>query len=136
MKVMLETASRRPGWPVGAVIAAVVWALLGGGAVYAQQTMGMHESLCLFKKITGVPCPTCGFTRGVLAMLGGDIIGGWLCNPLLFTALMLMLVAVLFRAFFARRLRFVMNRRERTAAWAVIVALSLSNWAYVIFFVG
>jgi len=35
----------------------------------------------LFKRVTGVPCPSCGTTRSVLSILKGDVLEGILWNP-------------------------------------------------------
>lgn len=37
--------------------------------------------VCLFKQVTGIPCPSCGTTRSVLSILKGDILEGILWNP-------------------------------------------------------
>ncbi len=37
---------------------------------------------CMFKNVTGVPCPSCGSTRAVLAIWRGDAVGALLINPL------------------------------------------------------
>lgn len=47
---------------------------------------------CLFKKVYGIPCPACGSTRAVLALMNGDLKKSFLLNPdglLLFFVLLL-----------------------------------------------
>lgn len=47
--------------------------------------MGFSEpesTICLFKNVTGIACPSCGTTRSVLAIFGGDISSAWFINPL------------------------------------------------------
>lgn len=39
-------------------------------------------NICLFKSATGIPCPSCGSTRSIMAMLHGDFWSGLLINPL------------------------------------------------------
>lgn len=39
-------------------------------------------SACLFKTITGYPCPGCGGTRVAYALLHGDFLDALLINPL------------------------------------------------------
>ena len=37
---------------------------------------------CVFHALTGVPCPACGSTRAVLALLTGDLRAAFAFNPL------------------------------------------------------
>ena len=38
--------------------------------------------VCIFKHITGIPCPSCGATRAVMLLMRGDVIGSILTNPI------------------------------------------------------
>jgi len=50
---------------------------------YKQGPLNEGESgVCLFKRITKIPCPSCGSTRSVVSLLKGDIIGAVMWNPL------------------------------------------------------
>ena len=51
--------------------------------------------LCPFKLLTGMDCPTCGTTRGVAALLNGDISSAWSYNPLSFVVALLFVTALL-----------------------------------------
>ncbi|HOC43426.1 MAG TPA: DUF2752 domain-containing protein [Thermoanaerobaculales bacterium] len=89
---------------------------------------------CLFRSITGVPCPSCGATRSVLALLDGDVPGALLLNPLVFAASIAFLaggvVAPLWawRRCPAPRLAHPLPRSIRLG----LVALILLNWAWLI----
>lgn len=37
--------------------------------------------VCMFKQVTNIPCPSCGSTRAVLAMVHGDVLGSLTWNP-------------------------------------------------------
>ncbi len=39
-------------------------------------------SLCMFKNTTGIPCPACGTTRGIMQLFHGEIWNAILANPL------------------------------------------------------
>ncbi|MEP7169551.1 MAG: DUF2752 domain-containing protein [Bacteroidota bacterium] len=41
-----------------------------------------EKNICLFKAITGFPCPSCGSTRAAVALLHGDFSGSLWWNPL------------------------------------------------------
>ena len=38
-------------------------------------------SVCLFKEITGLPCPSCGTTRSVLLLFHGEVLAALMTNP-------------------------------------------------------
>lgn len=38
--------------------------------------------VCLFRHVTGIPCPSCGSTRSVLSLIHGNIAGALKMNPL------------------------------------------------------
>jgi len=114
----------------------LVWLGLVGLDVLLQHYHGDYrgpaEPLCLVRRLTTLPCPTCGTTRGVLAMLGGQMVRAWLYNPLVFTLAGLAALDTLGRAIFARRVELVLSPTARRWAWFLIFVLALGNWAYVI----
>lgn len=55
---------------------------------------GGHASFCLFKELTGIPCPACGTTRAVVSLLSGDMSNAFLYNPC--AVLLVLLIAVQF----------------------------------------
>lgn len=46
--------------------------------------------VCPLRRLTGVPCPFCGMTTGVLALSQGDVVASLAANP----AALLLVVAV------------------------------------------
>jgi len=109
---------------------------LGVAAVLLSAHLDRPVELCLIKRFTGVACPTCGFSRGVLCLLCGQIGQAWLCNPLLFSVLALFVAATGIRILFARSLRIRLTRTECAIAWLLAAILLAANWAYVIFYIG
>ena len=136
MKLELTRVSRRPPWPLWAVVVAGVWALLVAVGATIEHAYHADVSLCAFRRLTGLPCPTCGMTRGVLALLGGHPLSAWMLNPLCFTVLALWAAALVTRCGFRRRLHVILTNRQRRAAYLAAGAALLANWAYVIAFVG
>ncbi|MHC4992918.1 MAG: DUF2752 domain-containing protein, partial [Planctomycetota bacterium] len=67
--IRIERASRRvvPGWAAALVLA---WLGLVGAAELLRPT-DVSTSLCNFRRLFGLPCPTCGCTRGALALFAG-----------------------------------------------------------------
>lgn len=133
MKVSIVDVSRRPPWPSWAIWIVLVWSGLGSGAVWLSFHYSRDVQLCLIRNLTGIPCPTCGFTRGMLSLLNGQIFYAWLYNPLLFSIFGVFFVLVACRIIFARSIRISLTKSERYAAWAVAAVLVISNWTYVFF---
>jgi hypothetical protein len=55
-----------------------IWLLIN---YYRNISESIEPGVCLFKRITGIPCPSCGSTRSVLSILKGDFVGALLWNP-------------------------------------------------------
>lgn len=136
MKFEFVHVCRRPQWPVWAVIVVLVWLVLGGATLWLSSYYDRAVSLCLLKRVSGLPCPTCGFTRGVLSLLNGRPGQGWLYNPLLFSVLVLGILATGIRVLFARAVKIRLTRVDLVIAWLLAGVLFAANWAYVILYVG
>ena len=136
MKFELVRASRRLPWPGWAVGLVGVWLCLVITALLFAHHYDQSITLCLFKRLTGIPCPSCGLTRGGLHLLQGHLAQAWLCNPLLFSLGVLCLIVILLRAIFARSLRIRLSTAHRRIAWPLVAFLLLANWLYVIIYVG
>ena len=60
--------------------------------LYLQNTKSSSESFCMIKRITNIPCPSCGSTRSVSSLLHGDFAGALYWNPLGLVILSIMIV--------------------------------------------
>ncbi|MDB5345940.1 MAG: hypothetical protein JWP89_4317 [Schlesneria sp.] len=49
--------------------------------VHHQATLDALPHVCLAQAIGGIPCPGCGVTRSILAVLIGDLGRAWQMNP-------------------------------------------------------
>jgi hypothetical protein len=50
--------------------------------IYHQRiTNSIEPGVCLFKRLTNIPCPSCGSTRSVLSLMKGDFQGALFWNP-------------------------------------------------------
>ena len=123
-------------WLLGPALIVVLWAGLGLGAVALSRRLDRPVRLCIFKHLTGTPCPTCGLTRGVFALARGHPIEAWLYNPLLFLLLAVLGVSIVVRVLFGYGVEWHTTRRERIACWIVASVLFILNWLYVIRYVG
>jgi len=60
-------------------LAGYLWILINYNSTVQQYFS--ETSICIFRNITGVPCPSCGTTRSVLAILDGDLMNSIDHNP-------------------------------------------------------
>jgi uncharacterized protein DUF2752 len=104
---------------------------------YLWLSLGMPWPVCLFRRLTGLPCPTCGATRCAMSLLHGDPGGAWRHNPLIFlcyaAALILNLYAacvLLFRLPRAR-LDHLPSGIKRCLCVLLVCALA-TNWIYLL----
>ncbi len=115
-----------------AVAIVVVWL----GLVWVTHRWASGTTLCHFKRVTGVACPTCGMTRGVTTMLDGDVAGGLRYNPFVLGVGLVFLAVMAGRLLLARTPRLELSTKEKRILWGALLVLFLANWAYVIVYVG
>jgi hypothetical protein len=89
---------------------------------------------CGFHAVTGHPCPTCGSTRMILALLRGGFLEAIQVNPFLFLIVAVLSVwiaagAVSWMA--GRTLTVSLSPREERWLWVALGAAFLANWAYM-----
>lgn len=99
-----------------------------------------HHSMpvCFFKNITGVPCPSCGNTRSVLALIKGNFTDAVLINPLgliVSTILIVFPFWLLYDTIYKRDtlyksyLNFEKTVKNKYIAVALIILL-IANWIW------
>jgi hypothetical protein len=49
-------------------------------------------TLCLFKRVTGIPCPACGTTNSITSIIKGNWVEAYHANPLGFLMLFVIIV--------------------------------------------
>jgi len=91
---------------------------------------------CVFKGITGIPCPTCGATRSVVLLSKGYLATAFAMNPLvtlsLIAAVTYFLYSVITLTFNIPQLSFLLTDHEKKAVHTMAVILILVQWAYLI----
>ena len=103
---------------------------------WAWVAVGLPLPPCAFHAVTGCPCPTCGATRCVLALLHGHVgeALGW--NPLVFTGIAAMALVNLYAAGVLAaglpRARLSLGGMEARLLRVACVLLLAANWGYEI----
>ena len=99
---------------------------------------GLPTPVCLFHEFTGWPCPGCGATRCVRNVMHGDLITGFLMNPMVFIMGALFVIydvyAAIVLGFRLPRLRFdsIPKWLGATARFG-IPAMVLINWGWLVY---
>ena len=116
-----------------ALVATTVCLLAGMLYVLFEPLLPVHLH-CIFKWVTGVPCPGCGTVRSLRLLLHGDVMGSLMVNPLGVLLSLLAVAALVLVIRDALRdddlLYRLMHRRWPVWALAVVVLLTLANWVW------
>ncbi|NMB99098.1 MAG: DUF2752 domain-containing protein, partial [Thermoanaerobaculaceae bacterium] len=92
---------------------------------------------CGLHKLTGIPCPTCGFTRMVFALLELDFKEALAVQTFMFLALMffiIWIIAGMIALVFGKFLYIEIPKFWKRNLWIPILALFLLNWIYLIYY--
>jgi hypothetical protein len=108
-----------------AFIAGVVWVRL----------FGLLPLVCPFRALTGLPCPTCGASRGFASLVSGHPFDSLRFNPLVLpvtvAGLLYVIYAVCTVALGLPRLRLVLSSAEtRAVRWTALVATA-AFWGFM-----
>ncbi|MXN92448.1 DUF2752 domain-containing protein [Flavobacterium sp. Sd200] len=100
-----------------------------------------QHTLCMFKNVTGIACPSCGSTRSVLLIANGDIKSALLINPLGFLISIIMIAMplwLLHDIIYKKASLYSSYKKAETfirIKWVAIplVVLVLANWGWNIY---
>ena len=92
---------------------------------------------CVFRGMSGLPCPTCGTTRALLSMAKGNFIDAMTMNPLVVVLLTAAIASCLYSfvslLFGTRRMTFSLSEREKDVMRITAVMIVLLNWGYLLY---
>jgi hypothetical protein len=108
-----------------------LWLALVVLCSFLKSSASSFGSLCLFRSVTGMPCPTCGSTRAMFAIGRGDIATALALNPLLVLALAVGVVWLAGQALLPGETRAWAAIVRRRHAWLALLAALLLNWIYL-----
>jgi hypothetical protein len=129
--VRLVARSEAP--PLGAIFAGI--GLLAGAAVGLLRLDRIPVTLCVFKGVSGLPCPTCGSTRALGRLVALDFAGALAMNPLTtIAAVVLAAWGIADLALLPRRqaLGLEVSPRFGFALRVLALGLFLANWVYLV----
>lgn len=119
--------------PLGAIFGTI--GALGAAAVGLFGLDRLPFNVCLFKSLSGLPCPTCGSTRAVGCLVHLDVAGAIAMNPLATVAMGLVAIWSLCDFGLLTRGRALdveiarpLGRIVRVLALAMVAA----NWLYLV----
>jgi len=91
---------------------------------------------CIFRRITGLPCLTCGGTRAIVHLSQGNLLVSLALNPLismiLLGAIVLLIAGVAALLLDLPRPILILSRREGTMLRVIIAAMIAIHWTYLI----
>jgi hypothetical protein len=91
---------------------------------------------CPFRLVTGLPCFSCGLVRAAHWLMRGEVGRAFAVNPLMAAGLLVaapLLAALwLLNRLFGVAVRLELGPAERRAAWVLLAASVVANWAYVL----
>jgi hypothetical protein len=93
-----------------------------------------HFPPCVFRALTGIPCPTCGTTRAATALLDGRLVEALAANPLATAAGLTFIVGAPFAALWAILGWPVPVFPPKASRWLRlgILILIVTNWLYLV----
>ncbi|MFH1230656.1 MAG: DUF2752 domain-containing protein [Planctomycetota bacterium] len=105
---------------------------------YSTQSTVFNPFVCTFKKITGLPCMTCGGTRSFFYLAHLKLYKSFLMNPIIFLSVMALLLyglISLIRLITKNNnpLRVVIPIWLKRILVILLISSALINWAYLIF---
>ena len=116
-----------------ACIAGYIWVILNE-VISLSNGIGV----CLFKKATSIPCPSCGSTRAVMLLIDGKVFQAILYNPIGLLIFSIMLTLPFWIVYdllakktsllkFYKKMEAIMNKKIFFVPFIILV---LSNWIW------
>jgi hypothetical protein len=116
------------------------FAVAGAGltclALTTTHVVDIQLPRCAFKMLTGLPCPTCGVTRAIMAMTRFDFATALAMNPLAVAGAAIGAVYLAYAAIVLvgrlPRFRPTFAPRDRVAARLIVISVVMANWLYLV----
>ncbi len=117
-------------------IALALWFASAVVSYIIHERTGKDTTICMVKRLTGVPCPGCGGTRSAVSMIRGEFATALKFNPLATLVLPLAPFAIALWVYRRRAVArgsapWLTRRTQHLLLLALCIALAL-NWVYVL----
>ncbi|MCU0376090.1 MAG: DUF2752 domain-containing protein [Chitinophagaceae bacterium] len=118
-----------------------IWLVAIAGFCWLLLQPKAPVNTCIFKQATGLPCPACGSTRSVQAMLHGHWPQVFSHNPLGIVTFIMVVAGVIWSAadvfrgsqsLYLKTRQWQATIRRPIVAWPLVILL-LANWVWSIF---
>lgn len=116
----------------------LVYLLVASAGVFFVYILYLFNRLpylpCVFKVITGYPCPTCGSTRIVSSLIELDILSAFHWNPLLFLGGIIFITWVfygLYMFFSGEKIKVTLTKKEGLFLRLGLITSFIFNWIYL-----
>ena len=86
----------------------------------------IYQTPCIIKFITGIPCPSCQITRGVLAALRFDFVSAWNYHPMFWSVPIIYL-------YFVFDGKLIKNNFLNIGLAVIMIAVFFINWGIRLF---
>lgn len=109
------------------------WLLLAGTVLVAANRLGIALWACPFYKMTGLPCPGCGVTRGMGALAQGrwhEAVAFNLFTPVIALGVATMLVVTLLPATMRVTAIHALSRIEARTGLPLLTLIALVLWGF------
>ena len=103
--------------------------------VWLVQQEWANFGTCAMKSVFGIPCLTCGATRGTVRLLYGDIAGAFSYQPMIMVVYLLLATwGLTSLGLFVqdKRAKLHLNPTETRMMKVALIAVPLVNWVYLI----
>jgi len=115
----------------------VIWGPMGllfiVAAGFFKDFLGLLPP-CIFHRLTGIPCLTCGATRSLVALSQFDMASSFLLNPMVFVfaaGVVVFSLVSLYGLIFERNIVLRLDKGQKRALRIGVISLIIVNWLYL-----
>lgn len=132
MQLRLYKAPRLPKIRLGPSLLIISCCLLLLTVYILTRIYLPNTQLCLFKLLTGLPCPICGSMRALAALAKRDVATALRSNPFVLLAGITIASVLLLRILTGFKLVLFLKPHEKLLSGLLILILYFGNWLFLI----